>query len=285
MMHYHGWISPVWILLIFTQEVQDVTSFSASNLGIGLDRFQVTCPADSTSIQQFDPNLVKSADGIWAAVYRSNQNQPSVFVRDEFFHAMKEATNVGTSSSESINTWADKLQTPMALERPVAVAQLRPSSDLKKTWILDSLQCTLKKEEIDENCDGGSEFLEALSVGIDSLVLYHLKVQQQEKSPAIFDRSIRTKATLFCHRLLEARGFRPVETLSQDMATHVASLDGCLEKYAERSVDTRLNSGARDRALQIVSWLARMDRSNAPSQNDDDNDEGYDPWANIKMQL
>jgi hypothetical protein len=298
---------------------------NSNNLGVALDRFQSTCPADPSCIQQFDPELVVVvADGeeqqqqhgsVWAAVYRSNQNQPSVFVRDEFFHAMNAATTMGgddgsASKSSSTASWADKLQTPMALEKPVAVAQLRRSPDFKREiWVLDSLRCALKKENVDDNCDGGSEFLEALSVAIDSLVLYHLNEQhrgattrdkdddddeESSSSSTIgipsFEGAIRTKGTLFSNRLMEDRGFRPVETLSKDMATHISSLDSCSEKYAERSVDTSLNLGARDRALQIVSLLAQVDRSNTENTmngNDDDTDEDerFDPWANIKMQL
>lgn len=295
--------------------MSSVNSFGADNLRIALDRFHVTCPADPSCIQQFDPKLPIPVDGtlnrevtttsgtasgstgIWAAVYRSNQNQPSVLVRDEFFHAMRDATSgpALTESSGALgNTWAEKLQTPMAQQIPVAVAQLRPSSDFKNTWILDSLRCALKKEDMDETCDGGSEFLEALSVGIDSLLLYHLKqLQQQQQQPStlVFEGSIRTKATLFSHRLLEDRGFLPVETLSKDMATHVSNLDTCLQKYAQRSVDTRLNPGARDRALQIVAWLGRMDRpvttmmdKDVNSENNKDIDDN-DPWANIKMRI
>ena len=314
-----SWTIPVitWVCLLL--HVWLVNSFGADNLRIALDRFEVICPADPSCIQKFDPQLpiqgqirvpvpvlgsastatATTATGIWAAVYRSNQNQPSVFVRDEFFHAMKEAT---TTFSEPVkrnaNTWADQLQTPMAQQAPVAVAQLRPSEDFENTWILDSLRCALKKEDMDETCDGGSEFLEALSVGIDSLLLYHLQHlqqrQQQQSSTAVFEGSIRTKATLFSHRLLEDRGFLPVETLSKDMATHVSTLDCCLQKYAQRSVDTRLNPGARDRALQIVAWLGRMDQPEITCNNKDVNDNNNnnnnsgdetDPWANIKMQI
>jgi hypothetical protein len=185
---------------------------------------------------------------------------------------------------------SSKLTTPMALEKPVAVAQLRPSPDFENKWILDSLRCGLKKEDINDDCDGGSEFTEALSVAVDSLLLHHL--QQQHQNDFVFEATIRTKATLFSNKVLEARGFEPVEELSKDMATHVSKYDACLQSYAERSTST-IPPGARDRALQIVSLLGRLDRdqqleaASAEEENkskDDDQDD-YDPWATFKMQI
>jgi len=268
-----------------------------------LDRFQATCPADPSCIEQFDPSLIQkkydeegTENSVWVAVYRSNQNQPSVFVRDEFFHVMSVATTMDTSSSSASSSssfkasWPEKLQTPLARQKPVAVAQLRASPDYEGKGVIDSLRCALKKEDTDEACDGGSEFLEALGVGLDSLVLHHLKKQSRrdgdDESTISFEGAIRTKATLFSNRLLEERGFSPVENLSRDMATHISSLDGCLQKYAERSVDTSLSMEARDRALQIVSILGQMDRpKEGENSNDEDDGDDFDPWANIKMQI
>jgi hypothetical protein len=303
-----------------------VTSFSASPLGggsggsgsgIGLDRFRATCPADPSCIRQFDAKLVEETENekdsssstsasssIWVAVYRSNNNQPSVFVRDEFLYAMKTATGTDATDASAVNASNsapinDKLQTPMSLETPVAVAQLRPSSDFDDQphiVVLDAMRCGLRKEEMNEACDGGSEFIEALSVGVDSLLLYHLQQQRQQQQKQdsdddktiLFEGAIRTKATLFNHQLLEDRGFAPVEALSKDMATHVSAYDACLQQYATRSVETSLPAGARDRALQIVSLLGQLDRNQQQQQgaalNDEDEDD-YDPWANIKMQL
>lgn len=328
-----------------------VDSFSAAphSGGIGtLGRFTASCPADLSYIRRFEASLVDNEQGnstpkdkdIWVAVYRSNQNQPSVFVRDEFFHAMKAATNgengddsshvdkdrgdvsslptfssssldgpfsngkVGVDSQNQSNVLSLLETPPMAMEKPVAVARLSTSPDFPNTWVLDSLRCSLKKESLDDSCDGGSEFLEALSVAVDSLVLHHLQRQQQRQKDSdaknnkegnedaddslMFEGVIRTKATLFSNRLLEDRGFAPVEELSRDMATHVSSLDGCLDSYAQRSVDTTLCGDNRDRALQIVSLLGQLDRdpsSHEEHGSDEDGDEDYDPWANIKMQL
>lgn len=194
-------------------------------------------------------------------------------------------------------------------QKPVAVAQLRPSEDFGSgVWILDSWRCALKKEDVDPNCDGGSEYLEALSVAVDSLLLQYLKsisssgvVQEQEqpKPQATFDGTIRTKATLFSNDLLTTRGFQEVDTLSRDMATHVSNLNDCLDKFAARSVDTTLNPAARERALQIVSLLspllaeqdAQKDNEEAEASattiaaSDEDGDDMNDPWAGIKMQI
>jgi hypothetical protein len=277
-------------------------------LAFSVDRFRVTCPADTSCIRQLDASLIDNNcnddDGdddsvVWVAVYRSNQNQPSVFVRDEFFHAMTTATTIqeeeglpslaSTTTTPTVDT--SKLSTPMALEIPVAVAQLRPSPDFENKWILDSLRCGLKKEDINDDCDGGSEFIEALSVAVDSLLLHHL--QQQRNNDFVFEATIRTKATLFSNKVLEARGFEPVEELSKDMATHISKYDACLQSYAERSAST-IPPGARDRALQIVSLLGRLDRdqqleaaasAEEEKKSKDDDQDDYDPWATFKMQI
>eukprot|EP00980_Cylindrotheca_fusiformis_P030003 scaffold24174_cov117-Cylindrotheca_fusiformis.AAC.4 len=262
-----------------------------------LDRFRPSCPADITSIRQFDRDLVTSEDnGIWVAVYRSNNNKPSVFVRDEFFHAMSDAISDARSSGKSQQRQqqqqtqqvdSSKLSTPMALEKPVAVARLRPSDDFENKWILDSMRCHLKKEEMDKSCDGGSEFVEALSVCVDSLLLHHLK----ENQTGTFEGSIRTKATLFSNKILEERGFSPVEELSRDMASHVSSYETCMESYASRTCSKSVNPGGRDRALQMVSLLGKLDEEaemkakKEADENDEDNKDDYDPWANIKMQI
>jgi hypothetical protein len=258
-----------------------------------LDRFRLSCPADISCIQQFDPALVESeAEGIWVAVYRSNNNKPSVFVRDEFFHAMSAATSEADSSQaqtqqqqQQVDT--SKLSTPMALEKPVAVARLVPSVDVEHKWVLDSLRCHLKKEDLDESCDGGSEFVEALSVCVDSLLMYHLK----EHQTVSFEGSIRTKATLYSNKILEDRGFSPVEKISKDMSTHISRYDACLQSYTSRACSTSLNPGGRDRALQMVSFLGKLDeevemkaKEMEANENNNDDQDDYDPWANVKMQ-
>ena len=145
------------LLLAFLSE--SVTGLSTPDAGIFLDRFRPSCPADVSSIRQFDPSLVatESPEDVWVAVYRSNNNKPSVFVRDEFFHAMNAATTGDDSQQQSSSSSkpkgfarqqqvdTSKISTPMALEKPVAVARLRPSLDFDKKWVLDSLRCLLKK--------------------------------------------------------------------------------------------------------------------------------------------
>jgi hypothetical protein len=264
---------------------------------------------------------------VWVAVYRSstsqtNNNKPSVFVRDEFFQAMTDATTTTTTTSET--TVMAGLEAPPAAaspslllqgEKPVAIARLRPSDDFEATWILDTMRCSLRKEEQDETCDGGSEYLEALAVGVDSLLLHYLRetVPTPQKAAAvvaapIFEGAIRTKATLFSGKILEARGLQPVETLSKDMATHVSAYDSCLNFYAQRTVATTTtatntalsssysSSSKTSVALQIVSLLGQLDREDelqkaaaglgvAPTTtNDKENEDGttepeYDPFA------
>lgn len=287
------------ILLVAVPVASFSTPSSSGGGGAGffkLDRFRSSCPADESCIRQFDPKLLEGDGnaGTWVAVYRSNNNKPSVFVRDEFFSAMSEATsndNGNTRSSQQqkqMQVDSSKISTPMALEKPVAVARLAPSNDFEDTWVLDSMRCGLKKEDQDETCDGGSEFVEAISVCVDSLLLYHL---QEKNEKVAFEGSIRTKATLYSNKILEERGFRPVEELSKDMATHISQYEACLESYARRVASTNLNPGARDRAVQMVSLLGKLDeemeraaKKGTSSSNVDDQDD-YDPWANVKMQI
>jgi hypothetical protein len=254
-------------------------------------------------------------------------------VRDEFFHAMNIATSTSTtttngiketqsssSSASFLSQTRSLLEIPSNDTPPVAVAQLRPSPDFDNCYVLDSLRCSLKKEDMDETCDGGSEFLEALSVAVDSLVLHHLQQlvstttatkKEQETdivSSAVFEGTLRTKATLFSGKILEQRGFEPVEELCKDMATHVSRYEACLHQYATRSIPTSapgndkqqksktkgkgsfppssVTAGARDRALQIVALLGQLDpelQRQAAKENQGNNGEEYDPWANINL--
>jgi hypothetical protein len=251
------------------------------------DRFRPSCPADPNAIRRFDPALVNNENdsSVWVAVYRSNNNKPSVLVRDEFLQAMRSATDAGTELNIS-DAQPAGLETSVVREQaPVAVARLCPSED-SDTWILDSMRCILKKEDTDEECDGGSEHKEALSTAIDCLLEHYLK------SNSRFEGAIRTKATLVSGVLLEERGFREVTKLEKDMASHVSSFDDCTERYAARSVSTISKSpGAQRRALTIVSLLGRMDRdqdiqaaANA-LQSGSEAEDDYDPWANIKRYL
>ncbi|CAB9502465.1 expressed unknown protein [Seminavis robusta] len=280
------------------------------------DRFRPECPAVPNSIRQFDPSLPLPTedDAIWVAVFRSSNNAPSVFVKDEFLNAMRLATGGVTetlSSSESTDGSSvkndgddsNKLQVTQPQQSssssgpttPVAVARLCPSQDFPGTWTLDHMRCSLKKETTDDACEGGSEHKEALSVAMDSLLLHYLN-----KPDFFWEGAIRTKATLVGASLLEERGFQPVTTLAKDMATHVSSLDASMEKYAEKYVETMSstskNQGARDRANEILSLLGRLDREadlraaqerqqQASSSTDGDSDEDYDPWASVKQYL
>eukprot|EP00591_Stephanopyxis_turris_P001049 CAMPEP_0195522560 /NCGR_PEP_ID=MMETSP0794_2-20130614/20836_1 /TAXON_ID=515487 /ORGANISM="Stephanopyxis turris, Strain CCMP 815" /LENGTH=295 /DNA_ID=CAMNT_0040652343 /DNA_START=27 /DNA_END=914 /DNA_ORIENTATION=+ len=263
------------------------------SLGSSFDRFSVTCPADRDCIRLFSPSLVANTSSdneeeTWVAVYRSNNNLPSV-VREDFFNAMEIATTSTLSSDgeNQIETGKGILQ-----NAPVAVARLRRSSTsnsdgLNNSWLLDSMRCTLKKESQDDKCDGGSEHVEALSVCIDELILHHLK-----RDDITFEKAIRCKATLVSGKILENRGFEEVQELGQDMATHVSSLDGSIEKYALRISDVNgvvaSSPKTMDRTLQILSLLGRLDQQEDKQKAEDSagntggEDEGYDPWASVK---
>jgi hypothetical protein len=187
--------------------------------------------------------------------------------------------------------------------------------------MIDSMRCTLKKENTDPDCDGGSEHAEAVGICIDELVLAYLKrYSEWEKtmtaksgkegvdedtggsgSPTImsFDGGIRFRGTLVSGKLLDSRGFREATELSSDMHSHESDLDGAMNMYAQRSTSLQFGGGARDRATQIVSYLGRLDRAEdmrrgrggvvlATSDRENDNNEdnagegGFDPWASVK---
>ena len=71
------------------------------------DRFKASCPCDLSSISQYDPSLVtpEMRDGdnedVWVAIYRSNNNMPSVLVKDDFLNAMRIATNVQGNDNDT----------------------------------------------------------------------------------------------------------------------------------------------------------------------------------------
>jgi hypothetical protein len=273
-----------------------VKGLAASDFTL-FDRFRPTCPADAGAVKAFDPSLQHDEEHTWVAVYRSCNNAPSVLVRDEFLSAMRSATNSlnpalsesvtleTTSSSSSVST---SMAPPGLVQQknqdiPVAVARIRPSQEYPGTWVLDSMRCILKKETQDPSCDGGSEHLEAISTAVDALLEYHLSSATRDSSKRKNnDRrfSIRTKATLVSSKVLEDRGFVEVDRLEKDMATHISNLDACLERYAARSVTTDSKSqGARQRALRIVSLLGRMEQSEAAHDQNDNEKNGYDPFA------
>ena len=150
-----------------------------------LDRFKSVCFVGTESkdaIDEFDSELYASLENepedLWVAVYRSNNNKPSVVVRDDFFRAMNDATNgKGDDSDASADdSAANTMSTvsgaasflsdtmPSLLEipstKPVAIARLQKSetsTETKKVYLLDNLRCSLKKETQDASCDGGSE--------------------------------------------------------------------------------------------------------------------------------
>ena len=331
-----------WLSFFFLALAQQAHSFSMSsngnnnnnNLGAAmnlmssdsnnLDRFQssfLVGKESETAVSQFDGNLWQALYGennvsgededLWVAVSRSNNNKPSVIVRDEFFRAMNDATsddlddandndstansnnNISTVSNTASflsNTMPSMLEIPET--KPVAIARLQ-KTESDNVYLLDNLRCSLKKEDQDESCDGGSEFLEALSVAVDTLLQQHLQRllkdrDDETETDVVFEGTVRTKSTLFSNKLFEERGFREVETLSMDMATHVSSYGACFSQYAERSIEPGMAPGTRDRALQIVALLGRLDAEVQKKVEEDEQNGGsggddYDPWANMKL--
>lgn len=285
----------------------DDGSSSASSMNTLYDRFRAICPADADTIKRYSSSLIQNDDdgddvedledkAIWAAVFRTSNNKPSVYVKDEFLQAMRAAVDpVETASSFQIDTEvqgsfesSSSSSSSSNQAPPVAVACLRPSPDFDGCFVMDSMRCMLKKENFDASCDGGSEHTEAISAAIDSLLVQYLTKAVQEGRR--FDGAIRTKGTLVGGALLEERGFEEVQTLQKDMATHMSSLDSCMEKYAQRSVDLDTKSpGARHRALSIVSYLGRLDRKKdleaSRDANQDTEEDDYDPWAGVKQFL
>ena len=311
------------LLLLDLLSLSPVTAFSVPLDSDGsfalFDRFRPTCPADVGAVRLFDTSLVTVGDDndhpvqaaaateTWVAVYRSANNKPSVFVKDQFLNAMRIATSVPTAvptgaPNEGIETTRNSILE--ATETPVAIARLTLSLDFENCWLLDNMRCMLKKEETNSDCDGGSEHTEALSVAIDSVLIHHLTNNRNRHSDTenpnanahfIFDGTIRTKATLVSAPLLEQRGFKEVTSLSRDMATHTCSLDACMESYASRAVSTSNSKagaakgpGARKRAIHICSLLGQIDRENdlklsasAAKSEEENVDDEYDPWAGL----
>lgn len=330
----------IGILLTCLATVQAFSSSDNSNpkntptLNL-FDRFRAVCPADISCIEQFDPSLVSKQNQeeddydqnlptVWVAVYRSSNNQPSVLVKDEFLQAMRSATNVRNLdvSMDDTNKSAGFLEgsstkgvgfAKTQQTKPVAVARLVPSADDNHkdegVYVLDSMRCILKKENTDTDCDGGSEHTEAIAIAIDALLEHYLSSPQlksvrTQDSKRGFDGAIRTKATLVSARLLEDRGFAPVQKLERDMATHVSNWNTCMERYAARSISslqmglqqmdeenmdtgaTAKSPGAAQRALNIVSLLGQIEPGDQKDSNSEsDENEDYDPWAGMKQFL
>ena len=284
----------------FGRESADSGSF------VSFDRFRAECPADLSSVRQFDPSLVlgDELDECWVAVYRTANNLPSVFVKDAFLDAMKAATTtvqggdsetlVSTSTSAEDNSVMVSNRSDDA--KPVAVARLAKDQD-SNTYLLDNMRCILKKENTDDDCDGGSEHAEAIGICIDELVANYLKRcdnqgdEVEEADRLQFDGGIHFRGTLVSGKLLEARGFREATELTKDLHSHESDYEGALGQYAARSTSKEIakNVGARDRALKIVSYLSRIDRDEEKEQlvNSSDEDDAaeevdYDPWASVK---
>lgn len=257
------------------------------------DRFRAKCPVDPSIISQFDSSFNNPGnDECWVAVYRSSNNLPSVLIQDDFLSAMRIATSEQTDGSvqstsanyaysRHIETGEQKVDETKGIKAkiPIAVGKIAPSSFHDGKYVISDLRCSLKKEDQNSDCDGNSEHCEAISIVIDELLIYHLN---QGKN---FDNAIRVKATLVSAKLLEDRGFRELDEMSMDMATHISSLDSCLVRYAERAVaSVSKNPGARERALKIVQLLGKEEPMENSSKEDDDSDHSIlDPWASSKI--
>jgi hypothetical protein len=204
-----------------------------------------------------------------ATSVQTDGNSPSTAMDESSFESQIENKSGGDDSGKRSGVQA---------RTPVAVAKLAPSSMFPDKWVIESMRCSLKKEDTNEVCDGGSEHTEAISICIDELLLHHLKEGRS------FDKGIRTKATIYQGNLLEDRGFEEVKKLESDMATHVSNLDASVIKYAERAVETLSKSpGARDRALKILNYLGKQEPvEEEPAQCNDGEDTDNDPWANVK---
>ena len=293
-----------------------VNAFSSTPTSSSFDRFRASCPSDLDAIRRFDPTLVvNDVEDVWVAVFRTANNLPSVFVRDEFFDAMASATTLpfsSNSNNSSSITGGSSSGVMIVANRnenqtPVAIARLRKGDDgngndssSTSYYIMDAMLCSLRKEDTNPDCDGGSEHSEALGVCIDELVLAYLRGRNNECNS--FDGGIRFRGTLISGRLLSSRGFREVSDLQlpKDVRTsHESDVDGAMERYSER-MTTGLFPGARERASSIVSYLGRMDREEDKRRRrsdfnnngedvvaeDGEGGEGdFDPWASIKRYI
>ena len=334
------------------------SSSSGDSPTAGFDRFRAECPASPASIALFNPSLVGPAgddergeDGgeTFVAVYRSANNLPSVIMRDDLFASMRIATTTATTATTAVSEPADGIETKASngsssssssgsnnkkdnsesaaqgssgVEAPVplAVGRLRPSPDFEGSFVIDDLRCSLKKEDTNPDCDGGSEHTEALGVCIDELILHRLRLAtactsiskkgdgggdgpaattapaSASAGGASFDGALRCKATLVSSPLLCDRGFEEIDEfpLPSDMATHVSGLDSCMERFADRVVGAGAkNIGARERALKILSLLGQLNREEGKKAkqkkqegekgNNESGDDEYDPWANVNL--
>lgn len=175
-----------------------------------------------SSIRQFDARLVddENEDGsAWVAVYRSSNNLPSVLIKDDFLNAMRIATtSVETSANSSTivenEAISSSFEESVSARIPVAIARL--SKTERGGWMLDSMRCSLKKDDQNESCDGGSEHVEALSVCVDELLLYYLSCNDPPPNFRM-EGAIRCKATLVSSSILEDRGFQEITKIEKDI--------------------------------------------------------------------
>jgi hypothetical protein len=274
-----------------------------SNIVTTFDRFRSTCPASIEAIRLYDPALIPDDDQdeddctTWVAVFRSNNNRPGVFLRDELFQSMMTSvtnavmpTTVPTTTmynvdmllqtpalefkiKDSDESIANNLETGVGLKlvKPVAVARLRrryqgADKESPYYYLLDSMRCVLKKESMDSSCDGGSEHTEAIATAVDTLMRHYLSSEvtniKSISTMPILEGAIRAKATLVSAPILEQRGFVEITSLCPDMATHVSSYDDCFQFYAHISVVSTISSpSTRQRSIAIVSLLGRLDRA------------------------
>lgn len=252
-------------------------------------------------------------------MFRTANNVPSVFLRGEFFDAMASSTTTSLPSrgSENASSIAGGSSSGVMIvanrnenQTPVAIARLRKgddgnvnnnnnttSSSSSSYCIMDVMRCSLRNEDTNPDCNGGSEHSEALGVCIDELVLAYLRGRKECDS---FDGGIRFRGTLMSGRLLSSRGFREVSDLqlSKDVrASHESDVDGAMERYSER-MSSGLSPGARERASSIVSYLGRMNREEDKRRGrsacdnkeedvvvDEEGESDFDPWSSIKRYL
>lgn len=253
------------------------------------DRFTAVCPADaSSSIVQFDQKLrdkcnENNSDEIWVAVYRSNNNLPSV-IREEFFDAMSVATS---AVSSDIDNSSITVGNSVEAKKPVAIGRIKKVES--NQWLMDYLRCSLKKENTDKNCDGGSEHTEALGVCIDELVMQYLKREKQWKN------GLRCKATIVSGKLLESRGFIMLSDFSADMATHKSwDIPLSMEMYGNRitgiGASDVVNQGSKinERSMKILSLLGKLkedEQDDIEIESENEQDEDFDPWASVKKYI
>jgi len=272
------------------------------------DRFKATCPADISTILQFDPNLVLDNSNInstinsnnsnnnqaqderdqstWVAIYRSSNNLPSVLVKDDFLNAMRIATTIqtdGASSppstamdSSSLSSKIETSNSPQPKNDANAGVNVKARTPVAVARIRPSRDFehvwVIENMRCSLKKEDTNEACDGNSEHAEaiSVCIDELLLHHLQEGRE-FDGVIRMKATIHQGRLLDDRGFEEVQMLSKDMATHFSSLDGSLTKYAERALSTLSKSpGARDRALKLLHYLGKQDPKNEDDKNTGD---------------